>query len=734
MALFDAKPAALRPVAGEPAVDRVVEDRAAGTPDGLREDLIGLLGKRKVFHTLSDLVRYATDASPYRFVPQVVVIAETVDDIGAVLRYAREHRREIVFRAAGTSLNGQSQGRDILVDVRRHWTGVEVLNKGAQARIKPGTTLGHANITLARHGRLMGPDPANSSVCTVGGVVANNASGMTAGVTRNSYRLLSSLTFVLPSGTVVDTADPRADDRLRQAEPELCDGLIALKEEIERDTELVARIRKKYRLKNTSGYRLDAFLDGTTPVQILRGLMVGSEGTLGFIADTVFDTVPLDRFTHTAMLFFPTLRDAATAVPLFADAGARAIEVMDDNTLRACANVAGVPGDWADVPPRVTALLVEFRAADTDAHRDNQQAAAAVLEKLTLVAPVASVTNRFTEDAGMIHTYWHAREAFMTAVGKARPAGTTLITEDFAVLPSQLADACVALCELQRKHGFDAAVAGHAAYGNLHFLLAFDAARHDEVQRYAAFMEDFCTMTVRRFDGSLKAEHATGRNMTPFLELEWGARATEVMWRVKQLLDPDGVLAPGVVLNREPRAHLHGLKTIPIIEAVADPCIECGFCESVCPSRDLTTTPRQRIALRREMLRQPADSAITDALLDSYGHDAVDTCAGDSTCMIACPVGIDTGDMMKRFRHQRHSVREELNAARIAQAFGIAESSIRAALAVADHVNDAVLENITSAVRKVISPELIPQWLPEIPGPAPRRLPRTDRSTAAGVY
>jgi D-lactate dehydrogenase len=735
MALLDAKPETLRPATTNgPAVDSVPEDRATGTPDALRENLIRLLGERKVLHKLSDLVRYATDASPYRFVPQVVVIAETADDVAAVLRYAREHHREIVFRAAGTSLNGQSQGTDILVDVRRHWTGVEVLNGGAQARIKPGTTVGHANIMLARHGRLMGPDPASSSVCTVGGVVANNASGMTAGVTRNSYKLLSSLTLILPSGTVVDTGDPRADDRLRQAEPELCDGLTALKDEIERDPQLVARIRKKYRLKNTSGYRLDAFLDGTTPVQILRGLMVASEGTLGFIAETVFDTVPLDRFTHTAMLFFPTLQDAAAAVPLFTDAGARAIEVMDDNTLRACANVAGVPDDWADVPAGVAALLVEFRAGDTDAHRRNQQAAAAVREKLPLVAPIASVTNRFIEDAGTINMYWHARQAFMTAVGKARPTGTTLITEDFAVLPSQLADACVALSELQLKHGFAAAVAGHAAYGNLHFLLAFDAARPDEVQRYAAFMEDFCTMTVSRFDGSLKAEHATGRNMTPFLELEWGARATEVMWRVKQLLDPEGVLAPGVVLNREPRAHLRGLKTIPTIEAVADPCIECGFCESVCPSRDLTTTPRQRIALRREMLRQPADSAVTDALLDSYGHDAVDTCAGDSTCMIACPVGIDTGAMMKRFRHQRHSAREERNAARIAQAFGIAESSIRAALAVADHVNDRVLENITATVRKVISPELMPEWLSEIPGPAPRRLPHTNRTTAAGVY
>ncbi|MFI6725901.1 FAD-binding oxidoreductase [Streptomyces sp. R-74717] len=735
MALLDPEPGKLRPRQTQgPATDRVPDERASGTPDALREDLVRLLGSRKVLHTLSDLVKYASDASPYRFVPQVVVIAENVEDVAAVLRYAHEHRREIVFRAAGTSLNGQAQGKDILVDVRRHWTGVEVLDAGNEARIRPGTTVGRANITLSRYGRLMGPDPASSSACTVGGVVANNASGMTAGVTRNSYRLLSSLTLVLPSGTVVDTAAPDADKMLRTTEPELHAGLLALKADIESDSDLVARIRAKYELKNTNGYRLDAFLDGSTAVEILRGLMVASQGTLGFVAETVFRTVSLDRLTHTALLFFPDLTAAAAAVPLFNGAGARAVELMDGNTLRACASVDKVPSDWAGLPQETAALLVEFRAPDESAHQANQQAAAAVLAKLALVAPVASVTNRFVEDPATIRTYWHAREAFMTAVGKARPAGSTLITEDFAVPPSRLAEACEALSELQRRHGFDAAVAGHAAHGNLHFLLAFDAARPEEVQRYAAFMDDFCAMVVRRFDGSLKAEHATGRNMTPFLEAEWGARATELMWRVKQTLDPAGVLAPGVVLNRDPEAHLQGLKTIPTIEAVADPCIECGFCEPVCPSRDLTTTPRQRIVLRREMMRQPVGSAVMDSLLESYGYDAVDTCAGDSTCKIACPVGIDTGAMMKRFRHQRHTEREERNAARVAERFSLVESSVRTALGIADHVSDRVLGSVTSAARKAVSPDLVPEWLPAIPSSASPRLPGTDRQTAVAVY
>ncbi|MEY9933924.1 FAD/FMN-containing dehydrogenase [Catenulispora sp. GP43] len=477
MALLEPAPGKLRPASTEgPSVDRVPDERASGTPDRLRTDLVGLVGAPKVLHTLSDLVRYASDASPYRFVPQVVVVAENAEDVAAVLRYAREQRRDVVFRSAGTLLNGQAQGKDILVDVRRHWTGIEVLDGGAQVRIGPGTTLGRVNVALARHGGLMGPDPASSSACTVGGVVADNASGMTAGTTRNSYRLLSSLTVVLPSGTVVDTGAPDADEILRVAEPELCEGLLAIKAEIETDTALVARIRSRYELKNTSGYRLDAFLDGSTPVEILRGLMVGSQGTLGFIAQTVFKTVSLDRLVHTGLLVFPDMTAAAAAVPLFNEAGARAVELMDGNTLRACASVDGVPADWADIPREAAALLVEFRAADESARQAHRGAAAAVTAKLSLVSPVASITNRFIDDPQAIRTYWHAREAFMTAVGKARPAGSTLITEDFAVPPARLAEACEALTELQRSHGFDAAVAGHAAHGNIHFLLAFEAA------------------------------------------------------------------------------------------------------------------------------------------------------------------------------------------------------------------------------------------------------------------
>ncbi|MFD7532845.1 FAD-binding and (Fe-S)-binding domain-containing protein [Streptomyces sp. NPDC059849] len=739
MPLLEPKPEALRPDAVRtPSVDRIPDRQAPGTPEPLRGELIALLGPEKVLWKVSDLVKYASDASPYRFLPQVVVVPQDIDDISAILSYAHGRGREVVFRAAGTSLNGQAQGEDILVDVRHHWAGIEVLAGGAQARIRPGTTVVRANAALARHGRLLGPDPASAIACTIGGVVANNASGMTAGTTRNSYRTVSSLTFVLPGGTVVDTGDPAADEALAQAEPELCEGLLALKAEIEADPELTARIRAKYEIKNTNGYRLDAFLDGATPVQILRGLMVGSEGTFGFISEVVFDTLPLDRRISTALLFFPSLTAAAAAVPRFNEAGAIAVELMDGNTLRASVSVKGVPADWAELPKETAALLVEFRAPDESGQEAYERAAAAVVEGLDLVAPVPSVTNAFTREAKVIAGYWKARKAFVTAVGGSRPSGTTLITEDFAVPPSRLAEACEALLGLQAEHGFDAAVAGHAAHGNLHFLLAFDAAKPSDVDRYAAFMDDFCRLTVERFDGSLKAEHATGRNIAPFLELEWGPKATDLMWRTKQIIDPDGVLAPRIVLDRDPKAHLRGLKTIPEVEAIADPCIECGFCEPTCPSHDLTTSPRQRIVLRREMLRQSDGSPVETQLLDAYGYDAVDTCAGDSTCKLACPVGIDTGAMMKDFRHRRHSPREERVAALTAKNFKAVEAAARLAVAAADRIGDRLgdgpLETITALARRAVRPDLVPEWLPEIPGAAARKLPRTSRPGASAVY
>ncbi len=264
-----------------------------------------------------------------------------------------------------------------------------------------------------------------------------------------------------------------------------------------------------------------------------------------------------------------------------------------------------------------------------------------------------------------------------------RLPGTALIVEDVCVPPERIAEGAKDLQALLGEHGFLPGVAGHASAGNLHFMLTPDFAKPEDVERYEAFMAKLVELVVDKYDGSLKAEHGTGINMAPYVEREWGEEATELMWRVKRLADPDGVLNPGVVLNRDPDVHLRNLKTTPEIEASATTCVECGFCEPVCPSRDLTTTPRQRIVLRREMARQPQGSPLQRALLEEFEYESLETCAADGSCQLACPVGIDTGAFVKEMRRARHTPRAERAALAAAKRWKAVEAASRLALRVA---------------------------------------------------
>jgi D-lactate dehydrogenase len=663
------------PPPSQPVADRAPDALAAGVAAPLRRDLEQLLGADRVLHRVSDLVAYASDASPYRRFPRAVVEARDADDVARTLRFGRERGIPVTFRAGGTSLNGQGQSDGILVDVRKHFGGVAVEEDGARARVKPGTILGHANRVLAPHGRKLGPDPASTDVCTVGGVVANNSGGMRCGVTKDSYSTVRELTFVLPSGTKIDTGAPGAAERFAAAEPELVTGLEAIRDEIRSDGELADRIRRKFAIKNTTGYRLCAFLDADEPLEIFRRLLVGSEGTLAFVAEVVFETVPQPPATTTAWIHFTGIDEAIAPVPDLVASGATAVELMVAPALITAAwNMVGAPQEWKELPPTSAVLLVEFGGADEGEVAAQVLRAEAILGSHETIRPID-----FTREPEGIELAWRVREGLHGLIGRVRPEGTALIVEDVCVPPERIAEGAKDLQALLGQHGFLPGVAGHASAGNLHFMLTPDFAKQEDLDRYEAFMGGLVELIVEKYDGSLKAEHGTGVNMAPYVEREWGEKATELMWRLKRLADPDAVLSPDVLLSRDPGVHLRDLKTTPAIEdwGGATTCVECGFCEPVCPSRNLTTTPRQRIVLRREMARQPEGSPVQRALLAEYDYDALETCATDGSCQIACPLGIDTGKMVKELRVAQHGERAEKRALAVAKRWGAVEKVSR---------------------------------------------------------
>ncbi len=719
-----------------PPADRAPAALAAGTDTALAAALGDIVGGAGVLGRASDLIRYASDASPYRRIPAAVVQPRTAEQVAGLMAFARGSRTPIVFRSGGTSLNGQSQTDGILADVRRHWGGIEVLDDGARVRVGPGAILGHVNRVLAPYGRKLGPDPASTDIATVGGVIANNSGGMRCGVVADSYRTVSALTFALPSGTIIDTAAEGAAERFAAAEPELVAGLEAIRDEIRSDGDLRARIARKFEIKNTTGYRLCAFLDADEPLEIFRRLLVGSEGTLAFIAEAVWETVPLPARTSLSWIHFDSIAAATEPVPDLVAAGATAVELMVAPALMVAANsIPGTPEHWKELPLDSAALLVEF-GADDEAGLDAGEAATAGLLEGLEAQPFRGP--EFTRDPETVELYWRVREGLHGLVGRLRPPGTALIVEDVCVPPARIAEAAEEIRALLGEHGFLSGVAGHTSAGNLHFMLTPDFAKPEDVERYEAFMEKLVALVLDRYDGSLKAEHGTGVNMAPFVEREWGRTATEMMWRVKELADPDSVLGPGIVLNRDPGCHLEHLKTTPPIEEVATTCVECGFCEPVCPSRNLTTTPRQRIVLRREMARQPAGSPLLAKLIEEYEYDGLQTCAADGTCATTCPLGIDTGVLVKELRSAERSSGEERAALRAARRWARVEAGARTGLAagtaVAAAIGEEAMSGITNAARRAVSRELVPGWEPPMPPPADAAQPPTVRDGAAAVY
>ena len=715
--------------------------------------LNGFISGERILVRPIDLIAWASDASFYRLIPKAVVQAQSLDEIRALFAFSQQTRIPMTFRAAGTSLSGQSISDGLLVEVARNWRDVKVEESGKKIRVQPGVIGASANRALIPYRAKIGPDPASIATCTLGGILSNNSSGMCCGVEQNAYHTLHSMKFMLPSGTVIDTSLPDADDKFHAREPGLARGVLELKTKLERDPVLRERVRNKYQRKNTTGYSLNAFLDFDRAVDIFQHVMIGSEGTLAFIAEAVLNTVPDLPVKYTGLLLFPDLYAAADSIVPLRQAGAKALEIMDRASLRSVEGKNGVPASIRSLPEAAAGLLVEFQSADERERSELEKLAAESVGGLKLCEPA-----QFTHVAAEQALLWNIRAGMFPSVGSVRKTGTTVIIEDVAFPIESLADAAHGLTDLFRRHSYDNAIIfGHAKDGNLHFVITQSFNNQAVIDQYAHFIDDVVELVVERYDGALKAEHGTGRNMAPFVQTEWGREGYEIMRRLKDLADPDNLLNPGVIINSDRNAHLANLKQLPSVEPEIDKCIECGYCEPKCPSRDLTLTPRQRIVVRREMarLREAGDNSephelfspaefgdktaakdLYQALEREFPYMALDTCATDGLCATACPVSIDTGQLVKRFRNIRASRNAHEWAVRIANNFGLTERLLRTALRLG-HVTQRLvgpekMKSLTRAMKRFAGDNLS-EWMPDTPyaaGP----IPKTRKMRAEAVY
>lgn len=673
---------------------------------------------------------WGADAGFYRQIPQIVVFPIDEQEVSRILAVANELGVALTFRASGTSLSGQASTNSVLVVVGLRWEKYEVLEGGKKIRLQPGIRGGRVNEILAKYGYKFPPDPASVNTARIGGIVSNNASGMNCGTHANSERVMTSARLIFVDGTILDVGDARSREEFARKKPEFIKRLLEIRDSVRSDPELVELIKRKYRIKNVTGLNLRPLVYYDDPFTIISRLLVGAEGTLAFLAEVTTTTEKIPARRASAMIYANTLCDACRAVLLLKQTPVVSAEILDRLALESVQDEEGVPSFIKDLGPEASSVLLETTGDSEEELQSHIEQIKAILSDFPLLYPV-----EFTEDPKIYGAWWAMRSGVFPKVGGQRETGTTCLIEDVAFPLETLPQASVDLQKIISKYGYkDGVIYGHALEGNFHFVLNQRFDSDAEVQRYKNLMLEVVSLVVDTYHGSLKAEHGTGRNMAPFVEREWGAKATRVMKELKELFDPNNILNPGVIFNSDPDCYIKDFKPLPETSPLVDKCIECGFCEPNCLSCGFSLSSRQRVVVRREISRlrkEGSDPTRLRELLKAYKQPGVVLCAGDGLCSTSCPMGINVGDLT-------HVLREEAAPVgslswRIGSVCGdklaLVKSCLRPTLGLARLGRSILGARGTTLVGKLLHKCGAPLWTPATPKPFkinPKRLPNAE--------
>jgi FAD/FMN-containing dehydrogenase/Fe-S oxidoreductase len=656
---------------------------------GLQRELEAAIDGEVRFDKVSRAL-YSTDASVYQIEPLGVVIPRSAEAVVRAVEIAARHGVPITPRGGGTSQAGQSIGAGIVLDTSKHLNQVFEINPEERwARVQPGVVLDELNAMLAPHRLRFAPDVSSASRATIGGMMANNSSGARSVLYGKTIDHVREQRVVLSDGAI---AHFRPVDRRHLAELGAGDSIEARAYRAipalgqQHATEIERRFPKV--LRRVGGYNLDAFVDGSRPVDLTR-IMVGSEGTLGFIVEATIGLVPLPAVKSVMTIEFDHLLDALGATPAILKHGPSAVEVMDDFIL-----------SHAKSHPRLEVQRQAMISADGSAllcvefYGDRIDELVFRMEALERdLAHLKPRKVRHIVDPPTQAAIWSFREAALGLSTAMKSDGKAIsFVEDTAVAPEKLRDYIERFIGIVRRHGTIAGVYAHASVGCLHVRPVVNLKTAAGVATFEAIANEVADL-VLEFGGALSGEHGDGLVRGAFNEKMFGSELYQAFRDVKKTFDPNRLFNPGRIVDTPPiTSHLRfgAGYTTPSPATVFDfsehdgfgkaveMCSGVGLCRkkregTMCPSYMVTRDEAHSTRGRANTLRLAMANQLGDAKLSDAGVlEVLDLCLECRACKSECPVGVDVARFKSEFLAgywDRHGV------SMTAHAFGAAHSA-----------------------------------------------------------
>ena len=506
---------------------------------------------------------YATDASLYEIPPLGVALPRHAKDVVLLARYAEEANIPLVPRGAGTGLAGSSLGSGLIVDFSRHMTAIEEIG-GDYVRVQPGVVRDDLNRALRDHGRYFPPDPSNTAVTTVGGMLGVDAAGSHAirvGSTRD--HVIDVETVLIGGGRCVFGNEPLAEAQARETTTDAVGNqrreLLRRIVHLLKQNQSLIQERQPPLIRNCAGYHLRSVLS-ETHVHLPR-LLVGSEGTLALFTAATLHTAALPAHRGVGLLLFGRLETALNVVQELIVQQPSACDLLDRRLLS-----LGRESDErfeAIIPQTAEAGLIVEQTGYTEA-QTRQRVRMAFDAARRVDSEVRLAAEAYTPDD--IDFLWSLPQRVVPnltrLLGESRPQP---FVEDIAVPPALLRDVLRQAQQVFQKHKVTSSLYAHAASGQIHLRPFFPVPASEDGARIEALARELYEVAIGA-GGTVSGEHGDGLSRTAFLRTQYGP-LYRAFREIKEIFDPHNLLNPGKIVSDDPHLTIKNLRSLPKLES-----------------------------------------------------------------------------------------------------------------------------------------------------------------------